>query len=132
MKLLSVLYLTPELFRDYHFRLLGGEPLHIDGLSLNWFLEPFCSYVHGIEAGTSTVYCALCETRLRHMTGIGCVVGLFDPAVLDRGQETLWGALCERCHDENPETAQARLLKRLSDHTGGGGVFNLPGHPTLN
>jgi hypothetical protein len=134
-KFYSVLYLTPELFREYHN--LAGTGRQIDGMPLDWMLEAFCVFVSDFLTGHDDrqTACVKCEKGVVAMQDIGCVAGLFDPAIMqaedDAVSVTIWGVLCGDCHDENPETAQARLLKQISDHTGGGEVINMPSHATV-
>lgn len=117
-------YLTPALFEHYR-RLLGGPvQVEIDGIPMALMLEAFVKYVN---CDTQAKACILCEESMEQMTDIGCIVGLFDAALME-GDEgdvsmTIWACACNACHDKAPETAQRRLLLSINDHAGGGEVI---------
>jgi cytochrome c553 len=131
MTVLSVLFLTPEIRMAYWVRQLMGQEVLVNGVAIDWLLEAFDEFAKDVLTQDPALMCTLCPAELRKLREVGCVIGLYDPQIVDEEQNTIWCAACVRCHDKDPATVQRRMLERYAEYSGGGQIVDIGReHPT--
>ena len=131
MKLYSVLFLTPTILEGLFVRRRTGQKRLPDGMPVDVVFEAFRDFLTDIETHEQGLPCTLCPAELHALEDIGSIVALYDPALVDEEQDTVWCAACIRCHDEDPATVQSRMLRQYADYAGGGIILDVrKDHPT--